>query len=184
MDWGEFDKNIIGKKMIVLLAVTGAVYFFLQYLTPLLAPVLLAMLFVTIFGPMMKRMNRKLHFPRPLSAIVLLILATLLLAVLLWVLSSWVLGSLPVIGGECDRVELIAGADFCYSLADGESLTLSLGPRGFVYAPVCAGEEAGEAYVLLGEKVVGKIPLYYGAPVERQTEEKKSLWERIGGLLP
>ena len=50
--------------------------------------------------------------------------------------------------------------------------------------PVCAGEEAGEAYVLLGEKVVGKIPLYYGAPVERQTEEKKSLWERIGGLLP
>lgn len=28
MDWGEFDKNIIGKKMIVLLAVTGAVYFF------------------------------------------------------------------------------------------------------------------------------------------------------------
>ena len=95
-----------------------------------------------------------------------------------------VLGSLPVIGGECDRVELIAGVDFCYSLADGESLTLSLGPRGFVYAPVCAGEEAGEAYVLLGEKVVGKIPLYCGAPVERQTEEKKSLWERIGGLLP
>ena len=90
MDWGEFGKNIIGKKMIVLLAVTGAVYFFLQYLTPLLAPVLLAMLFVTIFGPVMKRMNRKLHFPRPLSAIVLLILATLLLAVLLWVLSSWV----------------------------------------------------------------------------------------------
>ena len=58
MDWGEFGKNIIGKKMIVLLSVTGAVYFFLQYLTPLLAPVLLAMLFVTIFGPVMKRMNR------------------------------------------------------------------------------------------------------------------------------
>ena len=34
--------------MIVLLLVTGAVYFFLQYLTPLSAPVLLAMLFVTI----------------------------------------------------------------------------------------------------------------------------------------
>lgn len=28
MDWGEFGKNIIGKKMIVLLSVTGAVYFF------------------------------------------------------------------------------------------------------------------------------------------------------------
>ena len=63
MDWGEFGKKIIGKKMIVLLLVTGAVYFFLQYLTPLSAPVLLAMLFVTIFGPMMKRMNQRLHFP-------------------------------------------------------------------------------------------------------------------------
>lgn len=28
MDWGEFGKKIIGKKMIVLLLVTGAVYFF------------------------------------------------------------------------------------------------------------------------------------------------------------
>ena len=65
MDWGEFGKKIIGKKMIVLLLVTGAVYFFLQYLTPLSAPVLLAMLFVTIFGPMMKRMNQRLHFPDP-----------------------------------------------------------------------------------------------------------------------
>lgn len=96
MDWGEFGKNMIGKKMIVLLPVTGAVYFFLQYLTPLLAPVLLAMLFVTIFGPMMKRMNRKLHFPRPVSAVVLLIVATVFLAGLLWVLGSWILGSLPV----------------------------------------------------------------------------------------
>ena len=103
-------------------------------------------------------------------------------------MNSWALLAVPLYtfagytmskGGISDRL-----MDFCYSLADGESLTLSLGPRGFVYAPVCAGEEAGEAYVLLGEKVVGKIPLYYGAPVERQTEEKKSLWERIGGLLP
>lgn len=121
MDWGEFGKNIIGKKMIVLLAVTGAVYFFLQYLTPLLAPVLLAMLFVTIFGPMMKRMNRKLHFPRPLSAIVLLILATLLLAVLLWVLSSWVLGSLPVWIRSMDAREqewLAMVRDLCHGVGE------------------------------------------------------------------
>ena len=91
MDWGEFGKKIIGKKMIVLLLVTGAVYFFLQYLTPLSAPVLLAMLFVTIFGPMMTRMNQRLHFPRPLSAIVLLIVATVLLVGLLWILVSWML---------------------------------------------------------------------------------------------
>ena len=129
MDWGEFGKKIIGKKMIVLLLVTGAVYFFLQYLTPLLAPVLLAMLFVTIFGPMMKRMNQRLHFPRPLSAIVLLIVATVLLVGLLWILVSWMLGSLPVwignlelreqewleaVRGLCRSVGEIIGVDTAY----------------------------------------------------------------------
>ena len=129
MDWGEFAKKMTGKKMIVLLLVTGAVYFFLQYLTPLLAPVLLAMLFVTIFGPLMKRMNRSLHFPRPLSAIVLLVVATVFLAGLLWVLTSWVLGSLPVwienlemqerewlevVRGLCRNVGEIIGVDAVY----------------------------------------------------------------------
>ena len=129
MDWGEFGKNIIGKKMIVLLLVTGAVYFFLQYLTPLSAPVLLAMLFVTIFGPMMKRMNQRLHFPRPLSAIVLLIVAIVLLVGLLWILVSWMLGSLPVwignlelreqewleaVRGLCRSVGEIIGVDTAY----------------------------------------------------------------------
>ena len=109
MDWGEFGKNIIGKKMIVLLLVTGAVYFFLQYLTPLSAPVLLAMLFVTIFGPMMKRMNQRLHFPRPLSAIVILIVATVLLVGLLWILVSWMLGSLPVWIGNLELREQESG---------------------------------------------------------------------------
>lgn len=129
MDWGEFAKKMTGKKMIVLLLVTGAVYFFLQYLTPLLAPVLLAMLFVTIFGPLMKRMNRSLHFPRPLSAIALLVVATVFLAGLLWVLTSWVLGSLPVwienlemqerewlevVRGLCRNVGEIIGVDAVY----------------------------------------------------------------------
>ena len=91
--------------MIVLRSGNGAVYFFLQYLTPLSAPVLLAMLFVTIFGPMMKRMNQRLHFPRPLSAIVLLIVATVLLVGLLWILVSWMLGSLPVWIGNLELRE-------------------------------------------------------------------------------
>ena len=91
----EFGKNVIGKKMIVLLLLTGAVYFFLRYLTPLLAPVLLAMLFVTIFGPLMQRMNRRFRFPRPLAAVLLLTVATVFFVGLLWILISWVLGSLP-----------------------------------------------------------------------------------------
>ena len=121
MGWEEFRENIVGKKMVVLLLLTGAVYFFLRYLTPLLAPVLLAMLFVTIFGPMMQRMNRKFHFPRSFSAVLLLIFATIFLVGLLWILLSWVLGSLPVwLDGlearESEWMELVRG--LCRSAAD------------------------------------------------------------------
>lgn len=171
MDWGEFGKNIIGKKMIVLLSVTGAVYFFLQYLTPLLAPVLLAMLFVTIFGPMMKRMNRKLHFPRPLSAIVLLILATLLLAVLLWVLSSWVLGSLPVwirsmdareqewlevVRNLCRSVGEIIGVDASYleNTVSGQTA----GGTGFAGGKYSAGDAVAIHAVCAVVCGAGRIP--------------------------
>ena len=51
-------------KVVLLLLLTGAVYFFLEYITPLVAPVLTAMLFVTIFGPTMKKMQEKLHIHR------------------------------------------------------------------------------------------------------------------------
>ena len=54
---------------------------------------------------MMKRMNQRLHFPRPLSAIVLLIVATVLLVGLLWILVSWMLGSLPVWIGNLELRE-------------------------------------------------------------------------------
>lgn len=121
MEWEELRENIVGKKMIVLLLLTGAVYFFLRYLTPLLAPVLLAMLFVTIFGPLMQRMNRKLRLPRPMSAVILLLFATVFLAGLLWILLSWMLGSLPawlegLEARESEWMELVR--ELCRSAAD------------------------------------------------------------------
>ena len=39
-------------RLVILLLLTGAVYFFLRVIAPLSAPILLAMLFVTIFGPL------------------------------------------------------------------------------------------------------------------------------------
>lgn len=89
--WKWNQKN----KLWILLLLTGAVYFFLKYLTPLIAPILFALLFVTIFGPLLKKMQEKWHIHRQVGAIVLLSLAAILLLCLLWILFSWIVGSLP-----------------------------------------------------------------------------------------
>ena len=78
------------KRAITLLAVIGVVYFFLQFLSPLFSPILIAMLFVTIFGPFLKKLQEKYHIHRQIGAVVLLLLAGVILTFLVWVLFSWI----------------------------------------------------------------------------------------------
>lgn len=92
-------------KLITLLLIVAVVYFFLQYLTPLFSPILVAMLFVTIFGPLLKKLQTRLHVHRQLGAVLLLILGSGLLAILVWVLFSWTVGSLPMWVGQLETVE-------------------------------------------------------------------------------
>ncbi len=92
-------------KIMTLLLIIAVVYFFLQYLTPLFSPILIAMLFVTIFGPFLKGLQEKLHIHRQLGAILLLLLAGGLLIVMIWVLFSWVVGSLPEWVGRLEALE-------------------------------------------------------------------------------
>lgn len=88
-------EKIKESKPLILLLLTGAVYFFLKYISPLIAPVLIAMLFVTIFGPLLKKMQEKLHVHRQVGAVVLLLFAAILIVGLIWILFSWIVGSLP-----------------------------------------------------------------------------------------
>lgn len=92
-------------KLITLLLTVAVVYFFLQYLTPLFSPILAAMLFVTIFGPLLKKLQTRLHIHRQVGAILLLALGSGLLAVLVWVFFSWTVGSLPAWIGQLETVE-------------------------------------------------------------------------------
>ena len=92
-------------KIITLLLIIAVVYFFLQYLTPLFSPILVAMLFVTIFGPFLKRLQTKLHIHRQLGAVLLLVLGGSLLVVMVWVLLSWAIGSLPEWISQLDALE-------------------------------------------------------------------------------
>lgn len=78
-----------------LLIITGAVYFFLKFIVPLSAPFLLAMLFVTIFGSLLLKMQNRLKIHRQIGAILLLIIACVTVGVLAWLFFSWIVGSLP-----------------------------------------------------------------------------------------
>ena len=75
-------------KYIVLLLLIGAVYFFLKFLVPLTAPILVALLFVTIFGPLLQKIQGKWRIHRQIGVIILLVLACGLVGLLVWVLSS------------------------------------------------------------------------------------------------
>ncbi len=98
----EFCKR---HKGMTLLLIIGAVYFFLKFLTPLFSPILVAMLFVTMFGPLLKKMQEKLHIHRQVGAGILLTVACAVLAILVWTLLSWMLGSLPKWVGGLDSLE-------------------------------------------------------------------------------
>ena len=91
------------------------------------------------------------------------------------------LGSLEVFGGEETSVQLVAAKGFSYSLRNEEEISVLLSGSGFVYAPVEKGQEAGFAYILLGSKPVGKIPLVYERTVEQKKEPEQSFWDRLFG---
>ena len=90
-----------------------------------------------------------------------------------------VLGHAEVAGGEYGSVELLAEKSFSFAVTEDETFELVLPTPGFVYAPVVQGQQAGFAHVMLDGAAVGKIPLIYGATVERTQDEKKGLLDRI-----
>lgn len=90
-----------------------------------------------------------------------------------------VLGRAEVLEGTEKYVQLLAGEDFSYALRQDETPRVLLSGPGFAYAPVVEGKQAGTAYLFLGEKQIGKIPVVYGKTVEKRLQEKRSLLQRI-----
>ena len=90
-------------------------------------------------------------------------------------------GTVEVAGGENQRVEILAAEDFSYSLSQEERPQLVLPGPGFVYAPAVEGAEAGWVYVTINGNAVGKAPTVFGETIEKQPEQKQSLWQRLFG---
>ena len=82
----EFFEN---NKWITLLLTIGAVYFFLAYLVPLLTPILLAFLVVTLFGPLLKKLQTRFRIRRQVSVVILLILTGIVLRIAAWLVVTW-----------------------------------------------------------------------------------------------
>ncbi len=88
-------EKVKNNRFVLLIILTVGVYLFLQYLTPLIAPALVAMLFVTIFGPSLQRLQKKLHIHRQVGAVLFLLLGGILVISLLGILGSFILNNLP-----------------------------------------------------------------------------------------
>ena len=79
-----------------------------------------------------------------------------------------VLGTVQIVGGEAAQVELVCKQDFSYPISKNETVRIVLPAPGFVFAPVAANQDAGFAYICIGNNAVGKVPICYGQTVERQ----------------
>ncbi len=88
-----------------LLLAGGAVFLFLKFLVPVLAPGLCAMLFVTIFGPFMQRLQKKCGLPRRVSAVFLLLIVGVVLCGLVWLLCSLAMDGLGSLSAGLPMLE-------------------------------------------------------------------------------
>lgn len=91
------------------------------------------------------------------------------------------MGTIPVLGGQHEKVNVIAAEDFSFALAKGEQVSFSLSQKGFAYAPVVSGADCGYAYVCIDGKPVGKVRVYYETTIEQIVPETKPFWQRILG---
>lgn len=82
-------------KWITLLCIIGVVYFFLAFISPLLTPILLAFLFVTMFGPLLKKLHVRFRIPRHVSAVILMLLLGLIIVIAGWLVISWAGANTP-----------------------------------------------------------------------------------------
>lgn len=90
-----------------------------------------------------------------------------------------VITQVDVAGGTAQNVELVADASFHYPLSAHEKVAVVFPQAGFVYAPVVKGASAGYANLLIGDEIVGRVPLVYGATIEQQRYIEQPFWKKL-----
>lgn len=96
-DIGMREKNkMLQNKYIVLLLITGAVYFFLRFISPLLTPVIIAGMFLTFCYPTFDDIQKKTKIKKQYLAGVILFLICGVLIILVWMGGSLLLQNIPI----------------------------------------------------------------------------------------
>lgn len=91
------------------------------------------------------------------------------------------LGRVSVMGGQKEYASVVAAEDFSYAVSEDEQPYVLLAPPEMDYAPIAAGQDAGFAYICIGDAAVGKVAVQYNETVEQFVPEKKSFWKNWFG---
>ncbi len=89
-------KRFWENKYIALLLITGAVYFFLRYISPLLTPAIIAGLFLTLCYPTFDDIQKKTRIKKQYLASGILLLILGVMIVLVWWAGSYLLREIPI----------------------------------------------------------------------------------------
>ncbi len=125
----------IKNKYIVLLLIVGAVYFFLQYLCPLVAPVLIAVLFLTTLYPTLDDIQKKTHIKKQFLAVIFIIFFGIVIATLAWIVITVFMQYIPEFLGNADRVQVqinIFVRDCCDAIEETFGISARSVERGII----------------------------------------------------
>lgn len=99
---GDKIKN---NKYMTLLLIVGAVYFFLKFICPLVAPVLIAVLFLISANPVLDKLQKKTRIRKNFWAAVWLLVVCLMIGAVLWLSGSLFIHRIPEWIRQMDVVE-------------------------------------------------------------------------------
>lgn len=98
-------EKLLKNKFVILLLITGAVYFFLKYLSPLVTPLLLATLLVVVCVPVFDKIRKKIRLPRTLMMGMFMLFVVFVLGGLIWFLVAKVAACIPDVFHNLQGVE-------------------------------------------------------------------------------
>lgn len=120
-DEKEFVERLQKNKLIKGAIVTGLVWFFFRYLFSLAAPFLLAFVLITLFYPLLQRVQRRIPMKKKFLAVGIILPFLLLGSAVLWAIFALGAGQLQGLPDFCEKMEKQAEVFFhqCCCRLDG-----------------------------------------------------------------
>lgn len=120
-DEKEIMEQLRKNKLIKGCIVTGLVWFFFRYLFPLATPFLLAFVLITLFYPLLQRVQRRIPMKKKFLAVGIILPFLLVVSAVLWAILALGIGQLQGLPDFCKKMEEQAGAFFhqCCCQLDG-----------------------------------------------------------------